>query len=136
MIKSILCPFSKPIVGHWAQCPYARSAERCSGKMECTRFDAYHDSCMALVGVFKEMSRFVLGLSNSETELTHTQLMKIRCGGLKGMQRVLDLGIGEPPVVRDVIAGAEAEYGDVDSFPFNEIVRDINAFSHRKKRPK
>ena len=134
MIKNNLCPFSKPLVGGWCQCPYARAAERCSGKMECTRVENYHASCVALVDAFKENSRFVLGISNSAAELTHTQLMKIRCGGLKGMRRVLNLESDEPPVVRDVIAAAATMHGSIDSFPFNEIVRDIKTFQHRNKK--
>lgn len=65
-------------------------------------------------------------------ELTHAQFMKIRCGGLLGMQRVLKLDIEKKVVVRDVIDSAERKYGSLDSFPYNEIVQDIKRFKLRK----
>jgi hypothetical protein len=133
MNDAALCPFSKPIIGNWCRCPHARLAERCSGKMTCTRADEFRDSCLSLVDLFKERSRFVLGLGSDDVALTHAQLMKIRCGGLLGMQRLLDPGADSPPAVRDVISAAESQYGSVSEFPFSGIVRDIRAFRHRKR---
>ena len=63
------------------------------------------------------------------------QLMKIRCGGLLGMQRVLS-EVKEAPDVLVIMELAQLEYGELLAFPFNEIVRDIKIFSHRKKRNK
>lgn len=91
---------------------------------------------MTLAAAFKEKSRFVLGQNTKNADLTHAQLMKIRCGGLLGMQRVLRLAPESPPAVLDLIAEAENEYGDVARFPFGEIVKDIQAFSIRKRYSK
>ena len=133
MEEEQLCPFSKPIVGQWLQCPHARLAEHCSGKMVCSIEESTRDSCIGLADLLREKSLFVLGIAHDDDELTHAQLMKIRCGGLLGMQRVLGQDVDESPVVREIVAGAEARYGDVVQFPFSEIVRDIKAFSHRHK---
>ena len=61
--------------------------------------------------------------------------MKIRCGGLMGMQRVLT-GDTAVPDVLETMHSAEQHYGSVSEFPFSEIVRDIKEFSHRKKKSK
>lgn len=134
MIEDVLCPFSKPIIGNWCRCPHAKVYERCSGKLVCMRAAELRSACMSLVDLLKTNARFVLGMSDNETELSHAQLMKIRCGGLLGMQRVLDPGNAKPPVVREIIAAVEMRYGDVENFPFNDIVKEIQAFSHRKRR--
>ncbi|MCW8888655.1 MAG: hypothetical protein OQK25_06295, partial [Gammaproteobacteria bacterium] len=68
-----------------------------------------------------------------DEELTHAQLMRLRCGGLLGMQRILELDVVEPPAVRGVMDEAEKQYGELSEFPFSEIVRDIKAFNHRRK---
>jgi hypothetical protein len=133
MSEEFLCPFSKCIIGKWCACSYARLYERCSGKMICTRADEFLDSCNSLVATLKEKSRFALGLSE-EVELTHAQLMKIRCGGLLGMQRLLQHELDRPPVVRETISETEARYGDIENFPFNEIMKDIQGFRHRKRK--
>jgi len=88
-MKKTLCPFSKPIIGNWCQCQHANLDERCAGKMTCLQAQQYQAGCYSLVDLFREKSRFVLGLSHADSELTHMQLMKIRCGGLLGMQRIL-----------------------------------------------
>ncbi|MBD3669994.1 MAG: hypothetical protein HUJ29_04400 [Gammaproteobacteria bacterium] len=129
-----LCPFSKPIIGKWCDCPHAVLAERCSGKMTCSLEESQRERCASLVELFKERARFVLALGNDNTELTHAQSMKIRCGGLLGMQRLLQPDAARPPRVLEVIAEAESRYGELSGFPFSEIVPDIQAFSHRARR--
>ena len=129
-----LCPFSKPIIGRWCRCPHARVSDRCAGKMICIRARDRRAACESLLEELKQRSRFVLGLGSEEAVLTHAQLMKIRCGGLQGMQRVLGLESGTPPSIPGIIDAAASSYGAVANFPFYEIVRDIQAFSHRAKR--
>ena len=134
-MKKTLCPFSKPIIGNWCQCQHANLDERCAGKMTCLEAREHLAGCYALVDIFREKSRFVLGLSHADSELTHMQLMKIRCGGLLGMQRILmenkDCGV---PDVLQLIQLAEQRYGEVRDFPFSDIVSDIQNFSHRAKK--
>jgi len=133
-MKKSLCPFSKPIIGNWCKCQYANLDERCAGKMTCLKSEQYIAGCYKLVDVLKEQSRFILGISQANQELTHMQLMKIRCGGLIGMQRILSDQVDAIPDVLNIMHQAEIKYGDVLAFPFNEVVRDIKEFSHRKKR--
>jgi len=133
-MKKTLCPFSKPIIGNWCKCQYANLDERCAGKMTCLKSDQYLVGCYDLVDVLKDKSRFILGISHSDQELTHMQLMKIRCGGLIGMQRVLSDHVGGIPDVLVLIKQANIKFGNIMAFPFNDVVRDIKEFSHRKKR--
>ena len=135
-MKKTLCPFSKPIIGNWCQCQHANLDERCAGKMTCLQAQEHLSGCYALVDIFREKSRFVLGLSRADSELTHMQLMKIRCGGLLGMQRILmnETGASGTPNVLQLIQLAEQRYGEVDNFPFSEIVSDIQSFKHRTKK--
>ena len=134
-MKKTLCPFSKPIIGGWCQCKQANLDERCAGKMTCLKADQYIAGCYELVDLFKEKSRFVLGIGSQDDELTHQQLMKIRCGGLLGMQRMLN-GEKSSPDVLQVMQQAEQKFGSIEAFPFSEIVRDIKDFTHRNTRKK
>lgn len=134
-MKNTLCPFSKPIIGNWCRCELANLEERCAGKMTCKKSDQHLAGCRNLVDIFKEKSRFVLGLSSQEDELTHQQLMKIRCGGLQGMHRVLQ-GDNRIPDVLETLELARKRYNNLEDFPFSEIVKDIQDFTHRKKKNK
>ena len=131
---SQLCPFSKPIIGGWCHCEHASLAERCSGKMSCTQADQQRPDCLHLVDVFRERARFVLGLRDGSDQLTHAQLMKIRCGGLLGMQRLLQPQQQGAPSVIDMKQAARQRFGSLDDFPYSDIVSDMQAFSHRKLR--
>jgi hypothetical protein len=126
------CPFSKPILGVWCHCQYAKLTDRCSGKMACTRSSDLQGSCLELDHAFKANTRFILGINNEDVELTHAQLMKIRCGGLLGMQRVLNIASDQAVAVREVIDKIIYYYGSIECFPYNEIVQDIKNFKHRK----
>ena len=127
-----LCPFSIPILGKWCQCQYAKLADRCSGKMSCTRFDDLKKSCVTLDEAFKINTRFILSVINTTEELTHAQLMKIRCGGLIGMQRILTKDSNNIINIRETIDKVISDYGSIEKFPFDKIVQDIKTFKHRK----
>lgn len=131
-MKKTLCPFSKPIVGKWCACQYARMDKRCAGKMTCLEEEKYIETCYEMVDLLKVKSRFILGISPNENELTHMQSMKIRCGGLMGMQRIL-LADNEVPDVLNVIELTKKKFNELERFPFNQIVQDIKVFSHREK---
>jgi len=132
-MKDTLCPFSKPIIGNWCQCKLANLEERCAGKMICKQSDKHLATCHELVNIFKEKSRFVLALTEKKNELTHMQLMKIRCGGLQGMHRVLSGDTTHVPDVLETINETRLRFGSLSQFPFSEIIKDIRDFSHRKK---
>lgn len=101
-------------------------------RFKCTK-EELRDTCVDLVAVLREKSRFVLGITDDGSEMTHTQLMKLRCGGLLGMQRVFNSDDEKLASIREIIAKTESVYGDVEKFPFSEIMRDIKEFNHRKK---
>jgi len=129
-----LCPFSKPILGQWCACEYSRVADRCSGKMICTQADTRRKTCLQLVYLLKENARFILNLNDTDTQINHAQAMKIKCGGILGMQRMLKPGPDETPSIVDIIVRASEQHGDLDHFPYGEIVRDISIFNHRKPK--
>ncbi len=136
MDTSTLCPFSKPIIGQWCACQHSALAERCAGKLYCDAADSLRPSCLHLEALLKQHSRFVLGRLDEAGELTHAQSMKIRCGGVLGMQRLLQPTATGAPQVPELILAAKAEFNSLDQFPFDRIMQDIRSFSHRSSRRK
>ena len=100
--------------------------------MTCTRIDDLHESCLTLDVAFKNNTRFILGVKNNSDELTHAQLMKIRCGGLIGMTKVLNIDNDECISIRSIIDKITIDYSSIEGFPFDRIVQDIKKFKHRK----
>ena len=131
--KDNLCPFSKPIIGKWCRCQHAVLTERCAGKMRCFKADTHMQHCHNLVTELEKNTRFILGVSDSNEPLTHQQYMKIKCGGIQGIHRILNPDSEDLPYVFDTIDIMQERYQSLSNFPFNEIVRDIAQFKHRKR---
>ena len=128
-----LCPFSKPILGNWCQCPHAQVMDRCAGKMDCTSRKNLRPDCLRLLELLTNNARFIVRNSGTNEPLTHGQYMKIKCGGIQGMQRVLEGNKAQDiPMITEIITDARDLYGSLEQFPYCEIVSDIAAFSHRK----
>jgi len=104
--------------------------------MHCFQPEKHLPVCQQLVAQLENNSRFILGVSDTDEVLTHQQYMKIKCGGIQGMHRVLNRNHEELPAVTDITDQIIERYGALSKFPYNEIVRDIASFSHRKSAKK
>lgn len=133
-INRLPCVFEKTLLARHAVCGLA--ANRAIGEREviaCTSPLARAE-CGQLSGLLREKSAFTLKLANTQRILTHAAAMKIQCGGLQGLQGLLDPEAPAPDVRRLVLLGRE-RFGDIGTFPFSEIVKGVAAFRLRGKRP-
>lgn len=132
-INRLPCVFEKALLSRCAVCQLAAShalAERES--IACTSPLARAD-CGQLSGLLREKSAFALRLTTTQRILPHAMLMKIQCGGLQGLQQVLDAEAPAPDVRRLVLL-ARDKFGELAALPFSEIVKGIAAFQIRKRR--
>jgi len=131
-INRLPCVFEKALLSRSAVCQLAVShalAERES--IACTSPLARAD-CGQLSGLLREKSAFALRLTTTQRILPHAMLMKIQCGGLYGLQQVLDADAPAPDVRRLVVLARE-RFGELAALPFSEIVKGIAAFQIRKR---
>lgn len=131
-INRLPCVFEKTLLARHAVCGLA--ANRAIGEREviaCTSPLARAD-CGQLSGLLREKSAFALKSANTQPILTHAAAMKIQCGGLRGLQGLLDPDAPAPEVRRLVLLGRE-RFGDLGALPFPEIVKGIAAFHPRRK---
>lgn len=133
-INRLPCVFEKALLARHAVCGLA--ANQAIGEREviaCTSPLARAE-CGQLSGLLREKSAFALKLPNTERILTHAAVMKIQCGGLQGLQGLLDPEAPAPDVRRLVLLGRE-RFGDLGALPFPEIIKGVAAFRLRKKAP-
>jgi hypothetical protein len=131
-INRLPCVFEKALLSRNAVCQLAAThalAERES--LACTSPLARAE-CGRLSGLLREKSAFALRLTDTRRILPHAQVMKIQCGGLLGLQQVLDPEAPAPDVQR-LTALARERYGDLESLPFSEIVKGVAAFQLRRR---
>jgi hypothetical protein len=88
--------------------------------------------CGQLAALLREKSAFALRLTSTQRILPHAMIMKIQCGGLRGLQLALDAKTGIADVRRLVLKGRE-QFGELAALPFSEIVKGVAAFQLRKR---
>jgi len=119
------CPFEKSILTHCAACSRAERhniAER--EAVACNSSEA-HQRCIGLRDSLRGNFNFALGRTHIDAPLPHAQEMRIQCGGLRGLQFVLD-GHGEVIDVDRLVTMALQQFGDISEFPFVRIVQSAN----------
>jgi hypothetical protein len=131
-INRLPCVFERALLSRTAVCQLATNhaiAER--ETIACTSPVARVD-CGQLSALLREKSAFAVRLPSTQRILPHALMMKIQCGGLLGLQRVIDPGATHPDVRRLVLA-ARQRFGELTALPFSEIVKGVAAFQLRKR---
>jgi len=126
------CPFERAVQTVHFSC--AQSQRTFIGEKEniiCTNLNA-RTSCIELVKLLKKNARFALKLSKHTSVLTHGQEMKLKCGGIKGIQALLN----KPASAHDIYSLIEdviSEYGALTKLPFPEIMRVVSEYRLRRQ---
>lgn len=87
----------------------------------------------------QQNAAFALKLTHAQERLPHAKEMKIQCGGLRGLQKVLSSGAdgGEESVgmgVSALVRLALERYVTLERLPYSEIMQAVAAFEIRRRR--
>ena len=127
------CPFEKAVLSRACGC--SRS-ERCNiaerEAVNCADASA-RKQCCEFLALLRDKANFTLGLVRTPGELPHAASIKIQCGGLTGLQQCTAGAEGVNDIYA-LIEQARSVYGDLDAFPFSEIVQAVSRFEGRKRR--
>lgn len=153
------CYFEKLLLLRYGNCEQAKKlflAER--EAFACNSEDA-QQKCLKLLENLRSNARFSLQVTQANGQLAHAKEIKVQAGGLFGLQQLLsnqnltqtevlhddDAKFGEQaqkhaPIenVFATINEALAQYRELDSIPYNEIVKTIVNFKlpERKRKKK
>jgi hypothetical protein len=128
------CPFEKAILRTCGACSQARRfniAER--EAVGCMHPGAWQ-RCLDALSVWRQKATFAIQLPQVDAPLPHGKEIKVQCGGILGLQRVLDAAHPAAATVTDIydlLEQATSRFGGVDAFPYEDIVRTI---AHYKSR--
>jgi len=121
------CPFEKSVLTHCVACSNAEKhniAER--EVVACSSAEA-HDRCIALRDLLRHNFTFALGKLHIDGPLPHAMEMRMQCGGLRGIQFLLD-GNDEVHDVAELLTKAQDRYGELVELPFLKIVQQANSY--------
>ncbi len=126
------CPFEKALLSGCGSCALAQRrhiAER--EAVACSKAEA-HAACAALIGLLRRKASFALHLADVGERLTHAQEMKVQCGGLAGLRRVLDGADAVGDVGLLVEALGRAGEG-LEGLPWPAIMQSVAAWQPRRR---
>jgi hypothetical protein len=132
----IACPFEKALVAKRCFCEKAVRLNIAEREVAgCSSADIAAD-CGTLLDLLRHNAQFALHLTHVEGGLPHAKEMKVQCGGLLGLQGVLEPDWAGTETVENVfglVREAVERFGDLDSLPYGEIVKTVSAFEIRRR---
>jgi hypothetical protein len=126
------CPFSKAVLAGCFTCALIEKhyiAERES--LVCADSSA-RLICTSLHQLLYENSTFALKHIHGDDPLTHSQELKLQCGGLNGLQYVVN-GAESVEDIFNLIDAAFRKFGALEVFPYSQIIQSIASFKMRKR---
>lgn len=137
----LTCPFEKTLLGRRFGCACATRYYIAERELGSCADEQARARCMDLLRQLHGNARFVLKLTGSLEHLPHGKEMKIQYGGLLGLQAVLqgeDVGglEGDERVedIHGLIDSALETYTALESLPYQEIVKAMAAYQHRRRK--
>jgi len=134
-MKSNQCPFEKAIISTSYCCIKSRRyaiAER--EGVECGDLQAL-SACKTLVSHLRNVGKFNIKRLHESVPISHGQEMKIKCGGLNGLQGLIaprnDAGICD---IHTLVAGTIEYFGALDKVPYQRLVKDIASYKLRQHK--
>lgn len=132
-VNPLPCVFRAVLLARQAVCERAVRHSLAEREVVACSQATSHLNCSTLERLFIERATFPLKL-HPGAALTHGTLMRLQCGGLLGLQRVMDAP--PPPAQNDVhrlIAQAQAAHGSLLQLPWERIVEAILAWQPRRR---
>ena len=115
------CTFEKAVLARCVACNRSkrvqiaeREAVTCQNAASLTRCTSLHDQ-------LRHNFSFALGVVRDDTPLPHAQGMRVQCGGLKGLQSVLNES-AEVDNVDALLEDVLRKWGDLADIPYSEVV--------------
>lgn len=126
------CAFEKALLAGCCACSLAQRRHIAEREAVACLDAVARASCVQLLQLLRRNAAFTLHLSRTDEQLTHAQEMKVQCGGLAGLQRVL-AGSGEVEDVSRLVQSARQAQGELEGLPYTEIVQSVAAYRTRRR---
>jgi len=121
------CPFEKTILTHCAACTEAEKHNIAEREVVSCNSSLAHERCNRLRELLRQNFVFALGKLHIDGPLPHAREMRMQCGGMRGIQFLVDGG-NDVSDVSELLAMAVNRYGGLEELPFSEIVQLANGY--------
>lgn len=134
MADALQCPFEKAIISTRFGCELAEKYCRAEKEGVLCRDLLAQTNCHTLVELFRANAQFALKLTDPTKPVAHGKEMKLRCGGLIGLQMLLHPETDTHGVtnIHSLVQEAIDHHGTLRRIPYSEVVKSIAAYKHRR----
>jgi hypothetical protein len=124
--------FTKALLAHAARCELA--IRHSAGEIDALTCSSpvARTNCATLSALLRERAMFTLRLPRPPAPLVHAKALQLQCGGLRGLQQVLDAPSAD---VHGLIGMAHERHGSLLELPWQQVVDAIAAWQPRRRRP-
>ncbi|MDO9029444.1 MAG: hypothetical protein CVU21_24285 [Betaproteobacteria bacterium HGW-Betaproteobacteria-15] len=131
-VNRLPCVFKAALLARQAVCELAVRHSVAEREVLACGLAPAHLNCETLERLFVERATFPLKLPPG-APLTHGTVMRLHCGGLRGLQQVLD---APQPDVHRMVMQAQVKHGSLVQLPWEHIVAQIVAWQPRRRANK
>ena len=132
-LMPVPCAFEKSILALKTYCTESTQKNLAEREIVTCSNAKNAERCAVWLRHLREESQFSLQMPKGSSVLPHAKEMKVQVGGVRGLQKVLELtpeGEIGTDIVQTLEAGAE-KFPGFEAVPFEEIVREIVKFKLR-----
>jgi hypothetical protein len=126
------CAFGKAILAACCECPMMAKHYVAERETPVCIDASMRAVCQELHDLLIHNSAFALRHIHEGEPLTHAQEMKAQCGGLHGLQLVMD-GSTEVNDVAALVKTSLQEFGSLERLPYSHIVQSVASFKMRRR---
>ncbi|MEE8388335.1 MAG: hypothetical protein V3R65_07160 [Acidiferrobacterales bacterium] len=132
-INSLPCVFEHAILRRCGTCESAQHLNIAEREAVKCLSEALREDCKEFLAIIHEKSAFAIGQQTPGEKLPFGKEIKIQCGSIAGLRNALDKD-GEDLGIHTLILNATTASGDINNLPFEKIIRDISAFTSRRRK--
>ncbi len=129
------CVFALTQIANEFSCQYGELVTRRAGADIACQSEKHQQQCTCTYERLKQIGLDAFDYEDDLTQVPHGVWVKIQFGGLLGLQRVLqDKSDNKVEDITTVIQMLHDQHNQIESFPYKNIVPDMQGYSSRKRR--
>lgn len=130
-LNPLACAFEKALLSRCCNCELASRKNIAEREMVACSSAVSRQNCQTLRELLHANARFTLKLTQGGP-LPHAKELKVQCGGLIGLQRLV--GVQTVQNVHGLVLVAQEKFMGLENFPYSEIIQSVSAYEARPKR--
>jgi len=134
-VIALKCPFERALLSRCVDCSAAKRlllAER--EAITCSQEQA-NDRCLRFHEALHRNARFALHM-DADQPWPFGKEIRAQCGGIRGLQEAMGVTTGaESADVLALIHEGLQRFGNIEDFPYSQIMRGVVHYEPRKKHP-